>query len=217
MTQVTDITGIGPAKAETLEEEGYGTVEEIAEADRETLAAVDGVGEDRALEFIVGASDLLEEGQEEELEEEEDGDEFDLKPSEVADEINGEDEEEEDEDEPVEDESVEEESNEEDSYTVDINFETRLQYHTFHAAIMRYHENIYSSNQPYSQAMQKILDGFTDYDSLSYELSEEELNTLHTAVKQARTSYQGNNLIDHMDALNVVEEQINDQRREYLF
>jgi hypothetical protein len=116
----------------------------------------------------------------------------------------------------VEDEG-EDAEDEPESYTVTVDFNTRMQYHTFHAAIMRYHETQYTSNQPKADAMQMILDGLESGDGVEYEVSEEEFNTLHTAVKQCRTDYQGNNLIDHMDALNEVEEQINNQRRDLLF
>jgi len=231
MIEVTDIKGVGPSKAETLEENGYESVEDIAQADPDNLSDVSGISEDRALEFMVSAGDLLdaEDDAADEASAESEGDEFDLTPEEVSEEL--EDEEEEPESEP-EIEAVDEDEEDEDpvdatdevqaesedpTFEVSVDFESDLQYHTFHAAIMRYHENIYTSNQPHSDAMQKILDGLVGAEDVSYELTEEELNTLHTAVKQCRTDYQGNNLIDHMDALNPVEDQINDQRRDYLF
>lgn len=215
MIEVTDIKGIGPAKAETLADAGYESVEDIANADADELGEVEGVGEDRALEFIVGAADLLEST--EEVEEETDDDEFDLKPSDVGDELEDEvDELEEELKEELED--TESPTDDEDqTYTVSIDFSSDDEYHTFHAAIMRYYERIYTSNQPASDAMAKILEKLTDSGDVEYELDEQELNTLHTAVKQMRTQYQGDNLIDQMDALRSVEEQINEQRREALF
>lgn len=214
MAELTDINGIGPSKAETLEGEGYETVEDLAEADHDELAAVKGVGDDRALEFIVGASDLVEDSEDDS---EDEGDDFDLTPAEVGEEVEPEPE---PETETRPEPEVEEEEDDEplyERYSVVIDFETRLQYHTFHAAIMRYHERVYTSNQPKSDAMQMILDGLTESGEIVYELEEEQFNTLHTAVKQLRTNYQGDNLIDHMEALAAVEEQINEQRREYLF
>lgn len=219
MADVTDIKGIGPAKADTLAEEGYESLEDIANADQEELGAVDGVGNDRALEFIVGASNLLEEAEDDA---EDDRDDFDLTPSEVSEELeedgdSGESPEEgsaPDEDDELVEES---ESESESTFDVTISFQEEDEFHTFHAAVMRYHEAVYTSNQPASDAMRKILDGLDNRDSVSYELTEEELNTLHTAVKQTRTNYQGDNLIDHMDALSAVEEQVNEQRRELLF
>lgn len=225
MIKVTDIKGVGPSKAETLEENGYESVEDIAQADPDNLSDISGISEDRALEFMVSAGDLLD--AEDEVEEETEGDEFDLTPEEVSEELEEGDAGDEAEAESTpevevvdegEDDEEESEPDEADStFEVSVDFESDLQYHTFHASIMRYHERVYTSNQPASDAMQKVLDGLTAAEDVSYKLTEEELNTLHTAVKQCRTDYQGNNLIDHMDALNPVEDQINDQRRDYLF
>lgn len=207
MVEITDITGIGPSKADDLEDEGYESVEDIAQADPDNLSDISGISEDRALEYMVSAGDLLDDSEDDE---ESSGDEFDLTPDEVGEELQ-------EDEEDDEDDEAEAEPEEEPEYTVTVEFDNRLQYHTFHAAIMRYHEDVYTSNQPYSDTMQKILDGLSGTESATYELTGTELNTLHTAVKQARTEYQGNNLIDHMDALNVVEGNINEQRREYLF
>jgi hypothetical protein len=224
MADVTDITGIGPAKAETLEEEGYGSLEDIANADADALSDIDGVGtDDRALEFIVEAEDLLDEDDSEEAEESEKEDEFDLTPSEVADEIEVE--EVEEESEPEADSGTEADSESESTepessgppYEVEISFDEDDSYHTFHAAIMRYHEDVYTSHQPAADTMRYILDELDGMDSVTYELDEDGLNTLHTAVKQTRTNYQGDNLISHMEALQYVEEQINEKRRAELF
>jgi len=215
MVEVKDIKGIGPSKAEDLEDEGYESVEDIAQADPDNLSDISGISEDRALEYMVSAGDLLDDSDDDE---ESSGEEFDLTPSEVSDELEEAEEEEEDtpDIEVVDEEEDEAESEEEPTYTVTVDFDTEMEYHTFHAAVMRYHENVYTSNQPKSDAMQKVLDGL-DASGTELELTETEFNTLHTSVKQARTDYQGNNLIDHMDALKGVEQQINDQRRDYLF
>lgn len=210
MTDVTDITGIGPSKADTLAENGFETVEDIATADVDELAAVDGVGDDRAAEFVLDAEGLLdtEEGDEDdEIEETVDEEAFDLTP-ESADE---------DEDPVQEVEETEDDTDETDEpYSVTLSFDSQLQYDVLHAALMRHHEDVYTSNQPASDATQDLLDGLGT-DGGTYELTEFELNTLHTAIKQTRVHYQGENLIDHMDALRSVEQQVDDARDEYLF
>lgn len=220
MVDVTDITGIGPAKAETLEEHGYESVEDIANADTDELGAIDGVGGNRALEFAVEAENLLEESQDDSDEsDDEDGDSFDLTPNEVSDGLDEELEEEVEELEEELEEEVEEmdESNEQPSYAVDIEFDNPKQYDVFHAALMRHHENIYTSDQPAADTMEKLLSGLDSFDSVSYSLDEQELNELHSAVLQQRTNYQGDNLIDHMDEMKEIEQQVNDMRSEYLF
>lgn len=215
MTEVTDITGIGPAKADTLAENGFETVEDIATADVDELAEVDGVGADRAAEFTFDAKEELaeDETEEDEVEEAEEIEEtideeaFDLTPSDDTDEVEEVEEVEEDDD-PVE---VEEEL-----YNVDLTFDSQLQYDVLHASLMRHHENVYTSNQPASEATQKLLDEL-DNSGADYTLDEYELNTLHTAIKQTRVDYQGANLIDHMDALRDVEQEVDDYRDEHLF
>jgi len=226
VAKLTDIKGIGPAKAETLEENGFESVEELANADPDVLADVDGVGDDRALEFIVGAENVLE-PEEEEVE----GDEFDLTPSEVGEELehdsddaeSGEsasDEEEDvtdtDEDETSENES---ESESEDTvYDVALSFATRMEYDTFHAAVMQHHEDVYTSHQPAADVINDVLEQLYGNEvSVNLEIDEYGLNTLHTSVKRKRTEYQGDNLIDQMEALQNVEQQIDDVRREELF
>lgn len=213
MVEVTDIKGVGPAKAESLEENGYDSVDAVLNADPDDLASIDGISEDRAIEYKVEAENLLE--AQEEVEEET-GDEFDLTPAEVSDELD--EEEVEQTDEELDDEEIIEDVEEDDGlYAVDISFDNRIQFDTFHAALMRYHENIYTSNQQSADAMKKCLNGLSSFEEVSYELTEYELNTLHTAVKQTRTRYQGDNLIDHMDALNVIESRVDECRREHLF
>lgn len=217
MISVTDIKGIGPAKAETLEEEGYESVEDIAAAEQDELVEVSGISEDRSLEYIVSANDLIEG---DDSDEGEASDEFDLTPSEVSDELEGEEDEEEDEEEELDedDDELEEEEPEEDpEFDVTITFDERLEYDVYHAALMRRHEDMYTSHQPTADALQSLISGLESFDSVSYELTEYELNTLHTAVKSARSDYQGDNLIDHMDALQNIEDQIDELRSEYLF
>jgi hypothetical protein len=218
MVDVTDIKGVGPAKAELLEENGFDSVDAVLDADPDDLAEINGISEDRAIEYKVEAENLLE--AQEEVEEET-GDSFDLTPSELEGEEDEEEVEETDDAESRDDSEQSEESSDvaEDNglYPVSIAFDNRRQYDTFHAALMRYHENIFTSNQSSADAMKKCLNGLDSFEEVSYELTEEELNTLHTAIKQTRTRYQGDNLIDHMDELNVIESRVDAIRREHLF
>lgn len=214
MAKVEDITGIGPSKAETLAENGYDSVEALADGDKDELAEISGISDDRALEFIVEASNLAQDESDEDVSESE-GDEFDLTPAEMEEELE---EDEEDDEASAESEDSDEPPEEsEPTYDVTITFDEKFEYDVYHAALMRHYERVYTSHQPASDAMAKFLDGLTDFESVSYNLDEFELNTLHTAVKQQRTDYQGNNLIDQMDALKEVEEKVNDIRRDSLF
>lgn len=236
VAEITDIKGVGPAKAETLEDEGFESVEDIAGAEPEELAEVNGVGDDRALEYIVGANDVLE--AQEEVEEdypEDEGDEFDLTPSEVGEELEedtddaeGDVSESDDEDDPsvveddelpvdaAEDDEDEAEAEAEPEYEVTFEFGSRTQYDVYHAALMRHNERV--THQPATDLMEKCLSGlYGNEEEVTYQFTEYELNTLHAAVKQTRTGFQGANDIEQMDALKVIEAQLDDARSEYLF
>ena len=227
MAELEDLDGVGPTRAERLDEAGYGDMEALAEADHEELAEEADVPEDTALEFVVQAQNVVEddEPEDEGLDE---GTEFDLEPKDVSEEVEEADsEEEEDESEDSDDggadvdEDVEDESTEEDeptSYEVVVEFENDLQYHVFHHALMDKWTTVYTSRQPASDALRETLSELTgNSEEVTLELSSDELNELHSAVLQRRTDYQGENLIDHMDALREVEAQVDEQRAEYLF
>ena len=62
--ELTDITGVGPSRADDLVELGFETVEAIAEAEPDDLTGLNRVGEDKALEMIVDAQNVLDEGEE---------------------------------------------------------------------------------------------------------------------------------------------------------
>jgi transcription termination factor NusA len=59
MTDITQITGIGPAAAGLLVASGFKTVEDIASASVEALGGVKGFGPARAEKIIAAAKELL--------------------------------------------------------------------------------------------------------------------------------------------------------------
>lgn len=73
--ELTDISGVGNAKAETLAEAGFETIDDVREASQEDLAAVEGVGQALAarIKADVGDLEITEdaEGEVEEIEPEE--------------------------------------------------------------------------------------------------------------------------------------------------
>jgi large subunit ribosomal protein L32e len=70
--ELTDISGVGPSKAEALEEAGFETVDDVREASQDELAEVDGIGNALAarIKADVGGLEVAEET-EAEVEEEE--------------------------------------------------------------------------------------------------------------------------------------------------
>lgn len=59
MLEITDIKGVGPKAAKTLSDNGYNTVEKIAVATPQELAALPGIGVKMAEKFITNARELL--------------------------------------------------------------------------------------------------------------------------------------------------------------
>jgi len=79
--ELTEISGVGPARSESLAESGYPTIESIASAEPEALATAADITEDKALDFIVQAQNLLPAPGDEES-----SHDFDLTPADVSDE-----------------------------------------------------------------------------------------------------------------------------------
>ena len=59
MAQLTDVHGIGAAIAATLQREGIGTVQALAEAKADRIASIRGIGAKRAPAIIAAAQALL--------------------------------------------------------------------------------------------------------------------------------------------------------------
>lgn len=200
---LTELNGVGPARSDYLAEAGYETFEEIGDADNEQLAEDVDIPEDTALELIVQSQNMAAE-QDAEVETE--------APKSVTEEVEeaideGEDDPDESEDGP-------------DEYNFTITFGSGLAYDTFFDAAMSQRSKMLQSNRSgadaFDHALEQMRNGGMD-EPVELEMNEEQLNNLHNSVRQTTISYKGNNLIDHMDALNNVLDQINEVRDEHLF
>ena len=215
MVELQDITGVGESRADDLVEMGYESVEDVAAADPEDLTELSRVGEDRAIEMVVDAQNLSgsEESQPDEDTESETitFDEEDL--DEEVEELEEEFEVEEPDDEPVE-EAVDEERPEEQTFELSFsldNFESEI----LTAALIDAYSTLRSRNVSRSEACFRVLEKLRD--STTLQVTEEELNALHSAVRQRRLEYQGNNHVDMMNLTRNIEVQISEARDEYLF
>jgi len=203
--ELNDISGVGPSRADDLEELGYDSVEAVAEADPDSLTELSRVGEDKALEMVVDAQNLLDESSDGD-EEPEDSITFD------EDEL----EEDEPEVEEVEAEDAEPEEPEQSRGPYEISFDlTDRQREILITALLDSHTDLRSNHHARSNACDDTLVKFRDGDTVS--LTEDELNALHAAIRQRRLDYQGNNHIDLMQATMPIENQIADARQEHLF
>ena len=220
--ELTDITGVGPSRADDLVELGFETVESIAEAEPDALTDLNRVGEDKALEMIVDAQNVLDEG-EESVEEEEsitfDEEKDDSTANEVTEEEPEIEEESLSEDEEVVEEDLsedeEEESEEAGPEEYEIYFElTDEQHEVLITALLDSHTDLMSNNRSRSMACKDVLTKLRDGSTMH--LTREELNAVHAAMRERRLSYQGNNHIDLMHEAMAIEEQVAAARQEYL-
>lgn len=216
MVELQDITGVGESRADDLVEMGYESVEDVAAADPEDLTELSRVGEDRAIEMVVDAENLSETDEETESDEDTEPetitfDEEDL--DEEVEELEEEFEVEEPDDEPVE-EAVDEERPEEQTFELSFSLD-KFESEILTAALIDAYSTLRSRNVSRSEACFSVLEKLRD--STTLQVTEEELNALHSAVRQRRLEYQGNNHVDMMNLTRNIEVQISEARDEYLF
>lgn len=208
MTDFTEIDGVGPSRAEDLDER-FDSFEELAEADHEELAEMlPMVSQDSALDFVVQAQNIVSGGEDDAEGETSDEDEEsteDVSPADVSDMAEaGESDEESSEPESSEDESFDE--------TVEM---TDLEQDLVVAAVVGDVANVYNSNPPRKAAGMKLLEQLRTQDGgeVTFDgITRMELNTLHSAVRQLKNEFQGRNIIEYMDALANVERRVNEIR-----
>lgn len=208
MTDFEELDGVGPARSDSIVDAGYESMDELANADHDSLAEEIGVPEDTALEFVVQAQNVVEDDEDASADAEDDSDEADPLPADLA-----------EPDESGAADSEEDDTDESDEYyELVVDLDTDLHYDVYMDALLNAYERRYGSHQPKIDATAKVLDD-ARYNSgeVSHELTEYELNNLHAAVTQQEKDYKGNNMIDHMDAMLDIVDQVNEVRNEKLF
>ena len=235
-----EIDGVGPSREDDLKEAGYETYSDLAEADHEELAEqINRLSEDKALSLVVQGQNLadLEEADVEESEAEDDSedeeaeaeaeaeeadsasenDELEEELNDLEDEIE---EEEADSDESENEEPEPEEEEGETDYEVLLDFEGTHEYDTFYHTLIEERCALRRTNRTGVDTYDNLLASMRAIDvdgEFTVEMTADELNDLHNAVMEQRYSYQGENLIDYMDALRAVETDLNEIRRDLLF
>ena len=212
---LTDLDGVAEGRASNMKEAGYESLQDVAEADAETLSdSVNYLPEDTALELVVQAGDMVDEERntpevsedDAETSDEEDG----PLPGELA--------ESSEDDSDGEESGVEDESPDEsdETYTLTVDLETDDHYDAYMTALFNAVEK--QSNQVALDALNSVLDDARyNGGEVSHEVTEYELNTMHAAVSQQVTEYKGQNMIGHMDAMRDILAQVNEVRQEQLF
>jgi len=222
-----EIDGVGPAREEHLEEAGYDSYAGLAGLKPNTLEEdIPRLSEDKALEIIVQSQNLA-----------------DLKESEP--ESNSEVNENEESETMVKDNdsdssetvsvrqsyerdreasnSTEEEAETADSpqrYTVMLEVQDYAEYDALYDALLQHRQTLIGTNRAgverASDQIEELRNCFVG-DVLTFELTDEELNRFHNAVRQQRLDYQGRNLREQLGALRRVENRVNTIREEHLF
>lgn len=229
MVELTDIQGIGPATAEALGEEGINSVDDLAEADAQTVENAKNVTEQNAQMFIVRAQDMLGENDaevdEEDLPEEDDvsddptEDLFPESPS--ADAEASQEDESEEEGEEVAEETTDAESDsasEEDSFDLSLEFNDR-QYDLLMYTLVGEFIKQQRRNRERAEHADTLLSEFRPLDgggTYENQVSRGELNTLYSAVTSTKRSVQGKNHIELMHEMLEIVEQV-EEAREQLF
>jgi transcription termination factor NusA len=246
MAELTDVTGVSETRAENLRDEGFTTVDDVAEADASDLEDVHGVGESTAYDLIDSAQEVItgehSSDDEDEPEEEEDEEEVGLEDLEEVNEGDPEgynerteseppEEEEEDEDDVTEvdlsddeDEPEEEEAEEEedgdDEYTVEVSVPSDEHYDYLLAALVESRLERSSTNLEAQQAINGFIEAVRPLGgegTAEVELTAFGLNTVHASVQQAESRHQQNRQNDAFEAMRDMKEQVNEARSEYLF
>jgi len=229
MVELTDIKGVSDTRADNLVEEEYRTVSDVASADVDGLTGVRGVGQSTAESLVESAQTVLQEahGVERVVEAESDDSSGDDVSIEDLEEINSDSPD--GYNEPRDEEEVTAEDDDPDEirdvdtspelYDVEIEITEAEQYDYLVSALVQLRtQNITSSNEQ-AQMANNILDEVrtvSGVGTFTLTVDSGELNTLHSAVKQVATSYQGRSRVAHR-LLKEILGQVQEERREHLF
>lgn len=219
MVELQDITGVGASRAEDLQEMGYTSVEDVANANPEDLTELSRVAEDRAIEMVVDAQNLAGSEEEPSVEEADSTDEgtesgsetITFDEEELEEEVEGLEEEV-----PAPDEGTESEEEREPNRVFELSTDfSPLEKEVSVYALLDSYTRLRSRNVARSNACFRVLEKLRD--GASVELTEEELNAFHAAIRQQRLEYQGNNHVEMMRVATGVEDSVSALREAELF
>lgn len=226
MANLTDVTGVSETRAENLRDEGFTTVDDVAEADPSDLEEVHGVGEATATDLVEAAQEVITaEHTDEGDEAEDDGEDREDVGLEDLEEVNegtpeGYNEPVEPEDEGEDEVEAAEEVDGPEEYEVELEVANDEQYDYFLKAILDM--KLERSNNP--QASQSIMAEAVEVlrplggaGTVELTVSDNELNRLHSAVQQAETRHQQNRQNDAFEEMRDLKRRVDELRSEYIF
>ena len=217
MANVTDIDGVGSSRAETLAEEGYESLEDIAGADPAELAeSVSRVSEDKAVEFTLQAENLLpdEPSEEDVLGPLADDSEEDSEAAESDSEDFVEEEDESDSEEKESSSDDADGSSGEDTYSIELESTDETSETEFVTAVTEARSRYKRQNPTRHDACVDILEQYRENGVLSFELNRLQLDTLHAVLRSRKNDYQGKNQIDARNVVEDLQKQVQAAREE---
>jgi hypothetical protein len=231
---------LAEAGYESVEDVANGDPEIMAEV-------VNYLPEDTALSLVVQAQDMLDESEDEPAESEEtmlDGDasiteEISEAAEETSDSLEKEEEALDEELDELEEEMAKDKPSEEpepaewveataetseepepEQIVFELKIETPMQYDTLYDCVMDQRATLIRTNRDGVDEFSEVLDivrEATYGETVELSMDEATLNDLHNAVRKKSVTYKGDNLIEHMDAVNKILAQVNSARDEHLF
>jgi len=102
----------------------------------------------------------------------------------------------------------------------ELTLETPMQYDTLYDCVMDQRATLIRTNRDGVDAFSEVLDIVRQAsygETVELSMDEGTLNDFHNAVRKKGVEYKGDNLIEHMDAINKVLNQVNTAREENLF
>ena len=211
---LTELDGVAETRQEKLNDSGYETYADLAEGDPAKISdSINRLTEDAALDLVVQSQNMVELEEAEVSSSEDETNEVVEAAEEVIEETV-------DKEEESVEENVENSESGAETYTVELLFEDSLEYDTFYHTLIEERCDLKRTHRSGLETYEKMLSsmrGATVNEEFSVEMTEDELNDLHNAILEQRISYQGENLIDYMDALRRVENKVNAIREAQLF
>lgn len=230
--EMTDIDGIGDARSETMKANGYDDVSAVADADPSELASkIPRVTEDRATNFVLEAENLLadSDSSDEATESEEDvlgplSDESSDNDSDESSESSEDTSEEivttddaivsDDEEsssassqETSEDSDDVSDSDNVDTVTVEIERDDERVEEEVVTALVEARRHYSNRNPSRSRQCEDLLEQYRKT-GLSFELTDDQLNVFHAAIKNRENTYKGNSQLERMRVLMSIREQL---------
>jgi len=233
MSDLQEIDGVGPAREEALKENGFETYADLSDADPEVLSEeVDtGLPEDSALEIVVQAQNLAD-LQEAEVEENPSSEENES-DTETETEVKVENTyetgtvESTETDESLTEEDVEEvvdevfdKEDEEEVHDIELTLETGYQYDALYDSLLQHRKTLIGTNRSGVEETTERLAAVRETvvgETVTFTLTDNEINDLHSVISRQRLDYQSKNLKDQLAGARDIETEFNNQRREILF